>query len=84
LLLRYRARNFTETLNQAEQASWQAHCTDRLCEAPAEGRLDLRGYAERIAALETGADERARALLARLRDYALSIAPDCAASAGPR
>jgi exodeoxyribonuclease-1 len=84
LLLRYRARNFTETLNEAERAAWQAHCIDRLCEAPAHGRLDLRGYAERIAALETGADERARALLTKLRDYALSIAPDCAASAAAR
>ncbi len=41
--------------------------------------LGLRGFAERIAALETGADERGRTLLARLRDYAPSIAPDCAA-----
>jgi len=48
------------------------------------GRLDLRGFAERIAALELGADERELALLARLRDYAQSIAPGCAASAAPR
>jgi exodeoxyribonuclease I len=81
LLFRYRARNFSETLNEAERVSWQVHCIDRLCEGDADGRLDLRGFAERIAELEPGADERAQALLARLRDYALSIAPDCAASA---
>jgi exodeoxyribonuclease-1 len=84
LLLRYRARNFPETLNEAERAQWQSHCADRLCDGPAEGRLDMRAFAKRIAALEQGADARAQTLLARLRDYAASIAPDCAVSAAPR
>jgi exodeoxyribonuclease-1 len=84
LLFRYRARNFPETLNEAERTQWQAHCADRLCEGDAAGRLGLHGFAKRISTLEPGADERARALLSRLRDYALSIAPDCTASAAPR
>jgi exodeoxyribonuclease-1 len=84
LLFRYRARNFPDTLSEAERAQWQAHCADRLCEGGASDRLSLRGFTERIAALEPGADERGVALLARLRDYAVSIAPDCAASASPR
>jgi exodeoxyribonuclease-1 len=84
LLFRYRARNFPETLNEAERSQWQTHCADRLCGGEANGRLDLRGFAERIAALELGADERGLAVLARLRDYAQSIAPGCAASAVPR
>jgi exodeoxyribonuclease-1 len=84
LLFRYRARNFPETLHGAELAQWQAHCVDRLCDGEAGARLGLRGFAERISALEPGADDRARALLARLRDYALSIAPDCAAGVAPR
>jgi exodeoxyribonuclease-1 len=83
LLFRYRARNFRDTLNEAERAQWQAHCTDRLCDGEALGRLGLRTFAERLAALEAGADERSRRLLAALRDYAGSIAPDCAASAAP-
>jgi exodeoxyribonuclease I len=84
LLFRYRARNFPETLNVAEQQQWQAHCTDRLCGEDAEGRLGLRAFAQRIDALEEGADARAQALLASLRDYAASIAPDCAGSAASR
>jgi len=83
LLFRYRARNFPDTLSDAERAQWQAHCTDRLCDGEALGRLGLRTFAERLAALEAGADERSRRLLAALRDYAGSIAPDCAASAAP-
>jgi exodeoxyribonuclease-1 len=77
LLLRYRARNFPQTLNAAEQAQWQAHCAGRLCDGERRGLLGLRTFAERIAALETQADERGRALLAQLRAYAADIAPDC-------
>jgi exodeoxyribonuclease-1 len=80
LLLRYRARNFPDTLNQAEQAQWRAHCADRLCAGQANGRLDLRAFGERLALLEEGADDRARRLLGALRDYAAQIAPDCAAA----
>jgi exodeoxyribonuclease-1 len=75
--LRYRARNFPQTLNAAEQAQWQAHCAGRLCDGERRGLLGLRTFAERIAALETQADERGRALLAQLRAYAADIAPDC-------
>jgi exodeoxyribonuclease-1 len=86
LLFRYRARNFPETLNEAERLQWQAHCADRLCdgEGEASGPLGLHSFAERVDALEVGADERGLALLAGLRDYAASIAPDCTASAVPR
>jgi exodeoxyribonuclease I len=84
LLFRYRARNFPETLNEAEQQQWQAHCADRLCDGDAEGRLGLRTFAQRIDALEQGADARSQGLLARLRDYAAGITPDCAGSAASR
>ena len=80
LLFRYRARNFPETLNVAERAQWQAHCTDRLCHGESRGALGLRAFAERITALEAQADERGRALLAQLRAYAAGIAPDCGAA----
>ena len=79
LLFRYRARNFPETLSPAEQAQWQQHCADRLCDGRVSGALTLGAFGARLAALEAGADERGRALLGGLRDYARSIAPDCAA-----
>jgi exodeoxyribonuclease-1 len=31
LFFRYRARNFPDTLNDAEQARWQQHCQWRAC-----------------------------------------------------
>ncbi len=80
LLFRYRARNFPETLNAAEQAQWQVHRADRLCDGEARGTLGLRAFAERINALEAAADDRGRALLAQLRAYADGIAPDCGAA----
>ena len=80
LLFRYRARNFPETLSPAERAQWQQHCADRLCDGRGSGALTLGAFGERLAALEAGADERGRALLARLRDYARGIAPDCTAA----
>jgi len=78
LLFRYRARNFPHTLRDAERAQWQAHCAERLCDGTPAGVLSLRTFGERIAALEAGADARGCALLGMLRDYAASIAPDCA------
>ena len=79
LLFRFRARNFPETLHAAEQVQWQEHCADRLCEGSA-GALGLREFGERLAALEAGADERGRGILAALRAYAQQIAPDCGAA----
>jgi exodeoxyribonuclease-1 len=75
LLFRYRARNFPQTLNAAEQMQWQAHCADRLRGDDRGGTLGLRAFEERIAALGVAADERGRAILAQLRAYAASIAP---------
>ena len=80
LLFRYRARNFPDTLNAAEQAQWQAHRADRLCDGESRGALGLHSFAERIATLEAQADARGLALLAQLRAYAAGIAPDCSAA----
>ena len=77
LLLRYRARNFADTLNDAEAAQWQEHVAARLCHG-AGGVLDLAAFEARIAALEAGADARGLAILQALRDYAAQIAPACA------
>ena len=79
LLFRYRARNFPETLNEAEQLQWQQHCHARLHEG-AGGGLTLSAYFERIDSLAEAAgergDERAQALLEALYDYAEGIAPE--------
>jgi exodeoxyribonuclease-1 len=79
LLFRYRARNFAETLNEAERARWQGHCAQRL-HGGAGGALTLSAYLERIDSLAEAAlareDERAQALLEALVDYGEGIAPE--------
>jgi exodeoxyribonuclease-1 len=77
LLFRYRARNFPDTLSPPERQQWEAHRSDRLCAGEMSGRLGLKAFAERIAALQATADAHGLELLAGLRDYAARIAPDC-------
>jgi exodeoxyribonuclease-1 len=81
LLFRYRARNFGDTLSEAEQARWQQHRSDRLLHGSG-GALTLPAFFERIDTLAEAAaerdDERAQGLLEALYDYAESIAPDAA------
>jgi exodeoxyribonuclease-1 len=79
LLFRYRARNFPETLRDAELAQWCEHCAERL-RGEVPGVPGLGAFLERISALEASADSRGRALLGMLRDYAASIAPQGAAA----
>ncbi len=78
LLFRYRARNFPDSLSGPERSRWRDWLAQRLCQG-AGGALTLRGFADRLEALDAAADARARSLLAALRDYAANIAPDCAA-----
>ncbi len=75
LLFRYRARNFPETLDEAEQARWLQHRVERL-HGGAGGALTLAAFFERIDALAETADERGQALLEALYDYAEGIAPE--------
>lgn len=76
LLLRYRARNFPQTLSAAERAQWEAHRSARLLgdgtqEAP------IQAWFERIDALaQTADDERGQAVLAALYDWGEQIAPE--------
>lgn len=51
LLLRYRARNFPETLNEQEQAQWQDYRYQRLTE-PSAGIVTLEELHEKIFALQ--------------------------------
>ena len=75
LLFRYRARNWPEELDEAEQSRWQQLRRDRLHQGAGAG-LTLTQFFERIDALNEDADERGQALLGALYDYAEAIAPD--------
>ena len=75
LLLRYRARNFPDTLSQAERAQWQAHRSARLMAGEA-GALTIAALFDRIDALaETTEDERGQAVLEALYEWAEQLAP---------
>ncbi len=79
LFFRYRARNFTQTLTEAERQQWIEHCAHRLHDG-AGGALTLQAYLERIDALQESAeqaeDERAQDILGALVDYGTDIAPE--------
>ena len=78
LLLRYRARNWADTLDPTEQAQWLDHCRARLIEGKG-GHRTFAQVLERIdelaeQAIDAG-DERAQTLLAALVDWVEAIAP---------
>ena len=75
LLFRFRARNFPDSLNEAEHERWALHCADRL-HGGAGGATTLASFMEHIDTLAETADERAQALLEALVDYAEGIAPE--------
>ena len=75
LLLRYRARNFPETLSEEEMQTWEAHRAARLFEG-AGGARTIDQLFQEIDALSETADERAEAILGALYDYAEIIAPE--------
>ncbi|MCS4509198.1 exodeoxyribonuclease I [Xylophilus ampelinus] len=74
LLFRYRARNFVETLSEAEQQRWEQHRTEKLLEG-AGGALSVDAYFARIDALGETADARGEAILGALYDYAEAVVP---------
>lgn len=75
LLFRYRARNFPDTLDEADRARWEAHRHARLVAGDGSG-LTLAQFQERIDELAESADERAQDLLGALVDWAESLAPE--------
>ncbi|HMN20114.1 MAG TPA: exodeoxyribonuclease I [Ottowia sp.] len=78
LLLRYRARNFPQTLSAAEQAHWEAHRTARLL-GSAEQEPPIQAWFEHIDTLAEGVDdERAQGVLEALYDWGEQLAPDLA------
>lgn len=75
LFFRYRARNFPQTLNAAEQVQWHEHRVHRLHEG-AGGGMTLEAFFEQIDRLGEDADERGQDILGALVDYATEIAPE--------
>lgn len=74
LLFRYRARNFPETLSDAEQQRWEEHRVARLFDGEA-GALTVEALFDAIDQLSDGIDAEGEAVLGALYDYAESIAP---------
>ena len=74
LLLRYRARNFPQSLSADEQARWEAHRSARLFDGEG-GALTIEHLFEELDSLAESADERGEAILGALYDYAEMIAP---------
>jgi exodeoxyribonuclease I len=77
LVFRYRARNFPQSLSEAEQARWHEHCAARLHEGVGGG-LSLAAFFELIDQLSeklADDDERGQDILGALYDYAEQIAP---------
>ncbi|MDN0074105.1 exodeoxyribonuclease I [Crenobacter sp. SG2303] len=72
LVQRYRARNFPESLSGEELGHWQGWCRKKLLDGEPAGRTRAQCLAE-VAALEVDADERGRAILAAVRDYAETL-----------
>jgi exodeoxyribonuclease-1 len=75
LLFRYRARNFPDTLTDAEQQRWHEHRVHRL-HGGEGGARTLQAFFERIDELGEHADERGQDILGALVDHATAIAPD--------
>jgi exodeoxyribonuclease-1 len=74
LLLRYRARNFPETLSEAEAQSWEEHRAARLFDGAGGARTVDELFGE-IDALSETADERGEEILGALYEYVEAIAP---------
>jgi exodeoxyribonuclease-1 len=69
MLFRYRARNYPQTLSEADIQRWQQYCREKLNDASKDGTLTLEQFTAKIAALrhELGADQQ---ILKALADYA--------------
>jgi len=75
LLLRYRARNFPDSLDADERQQWEAHRAARLFDG-AGGARTIAQLFEQIDQLQEQADdERTQNILGALYDYAEMIAP---------
>ncbi|MDB5850979.1 MAG: exodeoxyribonuclease [Rhodoferax sp.] len=75
LVFRYRARNFPDTLSEAEASRWEDHRAARLFDGEGGARSVDALFAQ-IDLLSETADERGEEILGALYDYAEAIAPE--------
>ncbi len=75
LLFRYRARNWPETLNQAESRQWQSFCQNRWKDIDGQIGINLKSYGQQLAAMsiDPELDDRQRALVDALLDWPIEI-----------
>ncbi|WP_454773738.1 exodeoxyribonuclease I [Janthinobacterium tructae] len=74
LLFRYRARNFPQTLSEAENLRWEQHRAARLFDGDGGARTIEMLFTE-IDVLSESVDERGEEILGELYDYAEMVAP---------
>ncbi|MGH8475144.1 MAG: exodeoxyribonuclease I, partial [Methylococcales bacterium] len=72
MLFRYRARNFPESLSDAETERWNEYRIDRIANPIHKGALNLSAYRAEIEALRavSDGDRHADAILAELEEWA--------------
>ncbi|HPK33874.1 MAG TPA: exodeoxyribonuclease I, partial [Ottowia sp.] len=76
LLLRYRARNFPNTLSATEAAHWAEHRRARLIDGEG-GALTVQALFDRIDTLaESADDERSQTVLEALYEWGEMMAPE--------
>lgn len=74
LLFRYRARNFPQTLSEAESLRWEQHRAARLFDGDGGARTIEMLFTE-IDVLSESVDEHGEEILGELYDYAEMVAP---------
>jgi exodeoxyribonuclease-1 len=78
MLLRYRARNYPETLNSSEREAWRRYRQQRLTRPADDRQLDYRQFKEALAHArnEHGANPEANRILDQLEAWAIEIGAD--------
>ena len=74
MLSRYRARNFPDSLNAAEQAQWQAFCRQKLSGEVAGAPITLGNFMQEIQKLLLEVDGQQGELLGQWQLYATELA----------
>lgn len=75
LLFRYRARNFPETLSDADAERWRTHRMARLMEGE-NGALTVQTLFDRIDVLSETVDERGQGILEALYEWGEHVVPE--------
>jgi len=73
LLFRYRARNFPETLNKAEQERWLVFCQQRLLDPQLGAPNTLESFRQGLEQSLLSADPMQRQVLDQWQDYVQAL-----------